>query len=52
MCVCVCESVHECVCESEGNRVTGSEIVLIAVSTNTYEHHHCVRHTTLFLFRA
>ncbi len=56
MCVCVCV----CVCVCEGNRVTSQRSVQPVrnrldrslCSANTYEHHHCVCHTTQFPFRA
>ncbi len=38
VCVCVCETVCVCVCVC----------VRVCVCANTYEHHHCVCHATLF----
>ncbi len=54
----VTRRVSVCVCE--GNRVTSQRSVQPVrnllnrslCTANTYEHHHCVRHATLFPFRA
>ncbi len=45
-CVCVCVCV--CVCERERDRVTSQWSLNRGLCSNTFEHHHCVCHASLF----
>ncbi len=56
-CVCVRTRACVCVCVCERERETGSHHSGVSylnpdLCDNTYELHHCVCHTTLFLTRA
>ncbi len=53
VCVCVCEREREREREREtGSHHSGVSFLNRSLFANTYEHHHCVCHTTLFLSRA
>ncbi len=52
VCVCVCVCTHACVCVWEretGLHHSGVSFLICGLCTaNTYKHHHCVCHATLF----